>query len=247
MARLLEGRRALVTGGSRGIGAAIVRRLVAEGAAVVFTYSSSSERAKEITTEISSRGGTATAVRADADDPNQVASAVSLAVDELGGLDLLVNNAGIFITGDVESMSLADFDRIVNINVKAVFAAIQQAVPHLSTGGRIINIGSVNAERSPHAGLSLYSMSKAAVAGLTRGLSRELGAQGITINTVQPGPVDTDMNPSDGVMASLALPNIAIGRYGHPRDVASLVAYIASAEAGYITGAAINIDGGTGV
>lgn len=247
MSRPLEGRRALVTGGSRGIGAAIVRRLAADGASVAFTYSSSPDPAKEVAAQVEANGGNAIALQADATDALQVADSVTAAVTRLGGLDILVNNAGVFIPGDVEWLTLKDFDRLTSVNVKAVFVAIKQALPHLAAGSRIITIGSINAERSPVSGLGLYSMSKAAVAGLTRGLARELGTRGITINTIQPGPVDTDMNPSDGELADRAVPMIATGHYGKPGDIASLVSYLASGDAGYITGAAINIDGGYGV
>lgn len=244
MTQPLKGRRAFVTGGSRGIGAGIVRRLVADGADVVFTFSSSPAPAADIVAEIEQAGGRAKAVQADVSDAAQVNSAVNEAVEYLGGLDILVNNAGIASFGDVDTASLEDFDEIVAVNVRAVFTAIKAASPHLQEGGRIITISSIAADRSLTPNGSLYSMSKAAVSGLTRGLARELGPRGITINNVQPGPIDTDMNPSDGQLAEVLQPNIAVGRYGQPADVASLVSYLASGEAWYITGAAINIDGG---
>ncbi|AMT69725.1 SDR family NAD(P)-dependent oxidoreductase [Mycobacteroides immunogenum] len=240
----LKGRRAFVTGGSRGIGAGIVRRLAEDGARVVFTYSSSPQPAADVVGDIEEDGGWARAVKADVSDPDQLAAAIGEAVEQLGGLDILVNNAGIASFGDVDTATLADFDEIVAVNVRAVFAAIKAASPHLKEGGRIVTIGSINGDRSPTANASLYSMSKAAVAGLTRGLARELGPRGITINNVQPGPVATDMNPEDGQLAEILRPNIAVGRYGQPRDVASLVSYLVSDEAWYITGTAINIDGG---
>jgi len=162
----------------------------------------------------------------------------------LGGLDILVNNAGVAQGAPIESFPLEDFDRMLDINVKAVFAAIQRAVPHLGTGGRIITIGSVNADRVPTPGFSVYALTKAAVAGLTRGLVRELGPRGITINTIQPGPVATDMNPDTGDFADELRPLIATGQYGQPRDIASAVAYLASPESGFITGVTWNIDGG---
>ncbi|MGR6977503.1 SDR family NAD(P)-dependent oxidoreductase [Mycobacteroides abscessus] len=243
----LDGRRALVTGGSRGIGAAIVRRLASDGASVAFTYSSSPDEARSVKADVNGAGGAAVAIRADATNPDQVAGAVSKTVAELGGVDILVNNAGVFLSGDIESQSLEDFDRIVDINVKAIFVAIQHALPHMGSGGRIITIGSINGDRSPIPGLSLYSMSKAAVGGLTRGLARDLGPRGITINTIQPGPINTDMNPSDGELAEGAKPMIALGHYGQTTDIASLVSYLSSAEAGFVTGAAVNIDGGYGI
>ncbi|WP_078282565.1 SDR family NAD(P)-dependent oxidoreductase [Mycobacteroides franklinii] len=240
----LKGRRAFVTGGSRGIGAGIVRRLAEDGARVVFTFSSSPQQAAEVVDDIKEDGGWALAIKADVSDADQLAAAVGEAAEQLGGLDILVNNAGIASFGDIDTATLVDFDEIVAVNVRAVFAAIKAASPHLKDGGRIITIGSINGDRSPTTSASLYSMSKAAVAGLTRGLARELGPRGITINTVQPGPVATDMNPEDGALAEILRPNIAVGRYGQPRDIASLVSYLVSDEAWYITGTSINIDGG---
>ncbi|EIV30951.1 3-ketoacyl-(Acyl-carrier-protein) reductase [Mycobacteroides abscessus 3A-0122-S] len=233
-----------MTGGSRGIGAGIVRRLAEDGARVVFTYSSSVQQAADVVDDINEDGGWARAVKADVADPDQLGAAIGQAAEELGGLDILVNNAGILSIGDVDTATLADFDEIVAVNVRAVFAGIKAASPHLTEGGRIVTIGSINGDSSPTANLSLYSMTKAAVAGLTRGLAREFGPRGITINNVQPGPIGTDMNPEDGQLADILRPNIAVGRYGQPRDIASLVSYLVSDEAWYITGTAINIDGG---
>jgi 3-oxoacyl-[acyl-carrier protein] reductase len=238
------GRRALVTGGSRGIGAEIVRRLAADGAAVAFTYGSSAAEADKLAAEIAADGGTSVAIQADSGDPEQVARAIDETVAQLGGLDILVNNAGVAYIGDVESLTMEQFDRLVAINVKGVFAAIQRALPHLGTIGRIINIGSINADRVPGPGLSIYAMSKAAVAGLTRGLARELGARGITVNNIQPGPVATDMNPEVGEFADSLREVMALGRYGQPRDIASVVSYLAGPEAAYVTGANWNVDGG---
>ncbi|SIN00508.1 oxidoreductase yjgI [Mycobacteroides abscessus subsp. abscessus] len=243
----LKSRRAFVTGGSRGIGAGIVRRLAEDGARVVFTYSSSVQQAADVVDDINEDGGWARAVKADVADPDQLGAAIGQAAEELGGLDILVNNAGILSIGDVDTATLADFDEIVAVNVRAVFAGIKAASPHLTEGGRIVTIGSINGDSSPTANLSLYSMTKAAVAGLTRGLAREFGPRGITINNVQPGPIGTDMNPEDGQLADILRPNIAVGRYGQPRDIASLVSYLVSDEAWYITGTAINIDGGFSV
>jgi 3-oxoacyl-[acyl-carrier protein] reductase len=240
----LEGRRALVTGASRGIGAEIVRRLAADGAAVAFTYGRSSAEADALVAEVTKGGGTAVAIQADSADPAAVAKSVDDAVAQLGGLDILVNNAGVAVLGDVESLSLEDFDRQLSINVRAVFVASQRAIPHLGAGGRIINIGSINAERVPGPGLAAYAMTKAAVAGLTRGLARDLGPKGITVNNVQPGPVDTDMNPDDGEFADFAKTIMATGAYGHPRDIAGVVSYLAGPDTGYITGANWNVDGG---
>ena len=244
MTAVLAGRRALVTGGSRGIGAEIVRRLAADGAALAFTYGSSAAEADKLAAEIAADGGTSVAIQADSGDPEQVARAIDETVAQLGGLDILVNNAGVAYIGDVESLTMEQFDRLVAINVKGVFAAVQRALPHLGTTGRIINIGSINADRVPGPGLSIYAMSKAAVAGLTRGLARDLGPRGITVNNIQPGPVATDMNPEVGEFADSLREVMALGRYGQPRDIASVVSYLAGPEASYVTGANWNVDGG---
>lgn len=241
---LLDGRRALVTGGSRGIGAEIVRRLAADGAAVAFTYGSSSAEAEKLAAEVAAGGGTAVAIKADSSDPDQVAKSVDETVAKLGGLDVLVNNAGVAYLGDIESFPLEQFDRLIAINVRGVFAAIQRAVPHLGEGGRVINIGSINADRVPGPGLSIYAMSKAAVAGLTRGLARDLGPRGITVNNIAPGPIATDMNPDTGEFADSLKQVMALGHYGHPRDIASAVSYLAGPESAFITGVNWNVDGG---
>jgi 3-oxoacyl-[acyl-carrier protein] reductase len=240
----LRGRRALVTGASRGIGAEIVRRLATDGAAVAFTYGTSGADAEKVVADVDANGGTAVAIQADSGDPEQVARAIDETVAKLGGLDILVNNAGVAYMGDVESFTMEQFDRLVAINVKGVFAAIQRALPYLGTNGRIINIGSINADRVPGPGLSIYAMSKAAVAGLTRGLARDLGPRGITVNNVQPGPVATEMNPEVGEFADSLREVMALGRYGQPRDIASVVSYLAGPEAAYVTGANWNVDGG---
>lgn len=240
----LSGKRALVTGGSRGIGAEIVRRLAADGASVAFTYNSSPEPAEALVAELDVTGAKVVAIQADSADAAAVGAAVDQTVAQLGGLDILVNNAGVAYIAPIEDFPLEEFDRLVNINVRGVFAAIQRAVPHLGDGGRIITIGSVNGDRSPVGGLSVYSLTKAAVAGLTRGLVRELGPRGITVNNIQPGPIATDMNPEEGELSDMVRPFIAVGHYGHTRDIASAVAYLASPEAGYITGISWNVDGG---
>lgn len=240
----LQGRRALVTGASRGIGAEIVRRLAADGAAVAFTYGRSTAEAEKLVAEVTGAGGTAVAIQADSADADQVAKSVDDAVAQLGGLDVLVNNAGVAVLRDIESFTLEEFDRQLAINVRAVFVASQRAVPHLGSDGRIINIGSINADRVPAPGLAGYAMTKAAVAGLTRGLARELGPRGITVNNVAPGPIATDMNPDEGEFAESAKELMAIGRYGQPSDVAGVVSYLAGPDTGYITGANWNVDGG---
>ncbi|MDF2829381.1 MAG: yjgI1 [Mycobacterium sp.] len=244
----LAGRRALVTGGSRGIGAAIVRRLAADGAAVAFTYSSSAERAESLAAEVSAGGRTVVAIKADSGDVSATRGAVEEAVAQLGGLDVLVNNAGVAHGAPIESFPVEEFDRLVSVNVRGVFVAIQAAVPHLSRGARVITIGSVNESRIPVAGLAVYAMTKAAVAGLTRGLARELGPRGVTVNNIAVGPTDTDMNPDDDrQVAEEARAQMPVGRYGRPEEIASAVAYLALPEASYVTGSSWYVDGGYAV
>ncbi|MDT5364552.1 MAG: 3-oxoacyl-[acyl-carrier protein] reductase [Mycobacterium sp.] len=207
-------------------------------------YGASAAEAEKLAAGINADGGTVIAIQADSADPEQVARSVDETVAKLGGLDVLVNNAGVAYITDIESFPMEQFDRLVAINVRGMFAAIKRAVQHLGDAGRIINIGSINAERVPGPGLSVYAMTKGAVAGLTRGLARELGPRGITVNNVQPGPIATDMNPAEGEFADAAKQVMALGRYGHPRDVAGVVSYLAGPEAAYITGANWNVDGG---
>ncbi|MDT7619773.1 MAG: 3-oxoacyl-[acyl-carrier protein] reductase [Pseudonocardiales bacterium] len=240
----LAGRRALVTGGSRGIGASIVRRLAAEGAAVAFTYREANGAASSLEREVISSGGLAWAVRADGEDPVALRTAISEAVERFGGLDVLVNNAGISHVAPMAEFPLAEYDRLLAVNVRAIFVAIQAALPHLGADGRIISIGSVLAERAPISGFSVYSLTKAAIAGLSRSLARELGPRGITVNTVQPGPVETDMNPASGQFADAMRALSAVGRYAQPHDIADVVAFLARAEARFVTGATWNVDGG---
>jgi 3-oxoacyl-[acyl-carrier protein] reductase len=246
MVRALADRVALVTGASRGIGAAIARRLAREGAAVAITYASGKQQADEVVRAIESAGGRAIALQADSGDAKAVQQAVAESVRRLGRLDVLVNNAGIAVMKPLDDFSLEEFDRMVAVNVRAVFAASQEAARHMGPGGRIVTIGSVNADRMPFAGGSVYAMTKAAVAGLTRGLARDLGPRGITVNDVQPGPVETDMNPATGAFAEALTAQIAIGRFGQADEIASLVAYLAGPEASYVTGASLTIDGGFG-
>jgi 3-oxoacyl-[acyl-carrier protein] reductase len=244
MAKQLSGKVAMVTGGSRGIGAAIAKRLAADGAAVAITYSSSSAKADEVVKAIVSAGGKAIAIKADSVDAAAVKSAIGETVKRLGGLDVLVNNAGIAVIAPLDQFSLEDFDRMVAVNVRAVFVAAQEAARHMKEGGRIITIGSTNAERMPFAGGGPYAMTKAAVAGLTKGLARDLGPRGITVNNVQPGPVDTEMNPADGPFAETMKGLMALPRYGHADEIAGMVSYLAGPEAAYVTGASLLIDGG---
>ncbi|MGW6740701.1 3-oxoacyl-ACP reductase family protein [Streptomyces sp. NPDC055025] len=240
----LEGRVAFVTGGSRGIGAAVVRRLAQDGARVAFTYVKEKTAAEALVEDITASGGSALAIQADSADVSSVQAAVRAAASELGGLHILVNNAGVAVVGEVETFPLDDFDRMVAVNVRGVFAAVQAAVPLLSEGGRIITVGSINAERVPVAGISVYAMTKAAVAGLSRGLARELSGRGITVNTVQAGPTDTDMNPDGTEFASFSKSLMANPSYGKPHDIASVIAYLAGPESGFVTGALWNVDGG---
>jgi 3-oxoacyl-[acyl-carrier protein] reductase len=244
MSQTLAGKVALVTGGSRGIGAAIAKRLGREGAAVALTYSRSPQKADEVVRAIEADGGRGLAIEADGAVADAVRSAVTQTVRAFGRLDVLVNNAGIITIKQLDQMSLDDFDRMVAVNVRAVFVATQEAARQMSAGGRVITIGSVNADRMPFMGGSVYAMTKAAVAGLTRGLARDLGPRGITVNVVQPGPVDTDMNPADGEFAAALKGLMALGRYAKGDEIAAMVAYLAGPEAGFVTGASLTIDGG---
>lgn len=245
MSTSLKNKRALVTGGSRGIGAAIVRRLAREGADVVFTYHGSAEKAEAVAREARAFGPRALAIQANSAVAEEVATSVNRTVTELGGIDILVNNAGVLALGPIDTFSLADFDRTVAVNVRAVFVATQAAVKHMTPGSRIINIGSCNAERMPFGGGGVYAMSKSALQGLVQGLARDLGPRGITINNVQPGPVDTDMNPASGDFAATLIKQfLAVPRYGTADEIAAMVAYLAGPEAGYVTGASLTIDGG---
>ena len=240
----LTGKAALVTGASRGIGAAIAQRLARDGAAVAITYQSSKDKAQAVVREIEAAGGRAIAIAADSADADAVRGAVVETVRALGRIDVLVNNAGIASMAPLAEFALDEFDRMLAINVRAVFVAAQEASRHMVEGGRIITIGSVNADRMPFPGGHVYAMTKAAVAGLTRGLARDLGPRGITVNVVQPGPVDTDMNPATGPFADMLKTMLAIPRYGRAEEIAAMVAYLAGPEAGLVTGACLTIDGG---
>jgi 3-oxoacyl-[acyl-carrier protein] reductase len=240
----LQGKVAFIQGGSRGIGAAIAKRLAREGAAVAFTYVSSAGKADALVDEITAAGGKALAIKADSADAAALQQAIRQAVNSFGNLDILVNNAGVFTLGSTEELALEDLDRTLAVNVRSVFVASQEAARHMNDGGRIINIGSTNAERMPFAGGAVYAMSKSALVGLTKGMARDLGPRGITVNNVQPGPVDTDMNPADSDFAEQLKGMMAISRYGKDEEIASFVAYLVGPEAGYITGASLSIDGG---
>jgi len=240
----LAGKAALVTGGGKGIGAAIARRLAAEGARVAITYHASAKPAAALVDEIVATGGEAIALAADLAAPDAVRQAVGETLRRFGRLDILVNNAGMGVAASIEDVAMADFEACVAVNFTAVFVATQEAARHMTAGGRIITIGSVNGDRIPFQGGAVYAATKAAVAGLARGAARDLGPRGITVNVVQPGPTDTDMNPADGPWADAGRAATALGRYGEPADVASLVAFLASDEARFITGASLNVDGG---
>lgn len=237
---------ALVTGGSRGIGAAIVRRLAAEGADVAFTYVNSDEKAKALEAELIKGGVRALAVKADSADAAAITNAVNHAVTTLGGLDILVNNAGVSAGNAIAGGANADeaHDRQYAVNVKGVVAAVNAAVKHLPQGGRIISIGSVLGQRVGFPGITEYSATKFAVAGYTRGWAWDFGAKGITVNNVQPGPIDTDMNPDNTEFANQMKAGLPLQRYGKAEEVAAAVAFLASPEASYITGSTINVDGG---
>ena len=244
MTHRLENKRALVTGGSRGIGAAIVKRLALEGAHVALTYVSRPEQADETVKAAEALGVQSMAIQADSGNADAVIAAVEQTVRELGGIDILVNNAGIAVVRLIDDFRLDDLDRTLAVNVRGVFVAIQAAVKHMKEGGRIINIGSCNADRVPFPGGAVYAMSKAALVGLVKGLARDLAPRGITINNVQPGPVDTDLNPATTDFAKMSIQFMALPRYAAAEEIASLVAYLAGPESTYVTGASLAIDGG---
>lgn len=241
----LQGRVALVTGGSRGIGAAIVRRLARDGADVAFSYAASEQRARQIAGEVEALGRRPLPVRADQADPAAVAALVKTVHETFGRLDILVNSAGVFVTGAVgdSAVDLAAIERQFDINVKGVAAAVRAAAPLLAEGGRIVSIGTTGADRIPFGGAADYVASKAAVAAYSRGWARDLGSRNITVNVVQPGAIDTEMNPADGAFADTLKNMTALGRYGRPDDIAAAVAFLAGPDAGYITGATLNVDG----
>ena len=241
---ILKGKRALVTGASRGIGAAIAKALAAEGATVAITYERSEEKALEVVEQIVAGGGRAVALRADSSDPEQVRGSVGQAVSELGGLDILVNNAAIGWQGSFEAMPLESIDALLNVNVRAVMLASQAAIGHFKEGGRIISIGSALGERVPFGGVTAYSATKSALRSFTAGLSRELAHQGITVNLVQPGSTDTDSNPASGPGADAQKSTIPTGRFNRPEDIAAAVVFLAGPNSEQITGTTLTVDGG---
>ena len=240
----LEGKVALVTGGSRGIGAGIAKRLAADGATVALTYASSRDQATQVVADIAAAGGTAFAIHADSAIEADVIGSVTETVTRFGGLDILVNNAGGGSSAMIDEMPMSDIDRILAVNVRAVIVAIRESLTHMGAGSRIINIGSINAERVPFPGISIYAASKGAVVGLTKGLTRELAPRGITINNVQPGPVNTDFNSADGPAAHLMLSAMALDRFGDVSEIGAFVSFLAGPDGGFITGASLSIDGG---
>ena len=240
----LDGKVALVTGGSRGIGAATALRLAEDGADVALTYQHNAARAAEVVEQIKHLGRRALAIQADSADAAAVSAAVRATVAEFGRLDVLVNNAGVGFVGAFTETAIEDVDRVLAVNVRGVFAATQAAAGVLADGGRVITIGSCVTDRVPGPGMALYATSKAAMVGLTKALARELGPRGITVNLVHPGPTDTDMNPADGPYAADQAAMTAFDRYGSPAEVAAAVAYLASPAGAYVTAATLSVDGG---
>jgi NAD(P)-dependent dehydrogenase (short-subunit alcohol dehydrogenase family) len=241
----LKDKVALVTGGSRGIGAAIAKRLAAEGATVAVTYSQSKAKAETLVTEITRAGGSALAIKADNREAGAVEAAVQTVAEKHGRIDILVNNAGVFDAGTVTEVTTDDFDRTIDVNVKAVFLATRAAAAHMPDGGRVISIGSNLAARVPWPGMSLYVLSKSALVGFTKAVARDLGPRGITVNVVHPGSTDTDMNPADGEHAGPQRGLMAIPRFNEASDVAGVVAWLAGPDGRSVTGAEFTIDGGT--
>jgi len=245
MSKNLEGKIALITGGSRGIGAAIAKRLAADGANVAITYTKGADAAASVVKGIERAGGRAIAIQADAADADATKAVVEQTVAAFGQLDVLVNNAGTAIPKSFEETTLEELDRLIDVNVRGTLVATQAALKHMKTGGRIIMIGSSVGERVMVPGLVPYSATKGAVKMFTQGLAREVGSRGITVNNVQPGPIDTDLNPAAGEWAVPQKAATALDRYGHVEEVAALVAFVAGPEASYITGANLTVDGGT--
>lgn len=244
MSSSLAGKRALVTGASRGLGKAIALSLARAGADVAITFEKSVEKAQAVADEIRALGRNGVAIQADSASPQAIRAAVASSVEQLGGLDILVNNAGIARGGPLEAMSDEDIDALINVNVRGVVIATQAALAYLPDGGRIINIGSCLANHVPLQGIAVYAMTKSALNSLSRGLARDLGPRGITVNLVHPGPTDSDMNPADGEGAETQRQLIALGHYGKAEDIADAVTFLASPAAKHITGTGIDVDGG---
>jgi 3-oxoacyl-[acyl-carrier protein] reductase len=245
MLKILEGKTALITGGSRGIGRAIAKRLAADGANIAITYTKGADAAASVVKEIERAGRKAIAIQADATDAGAVQAAVEKTVATFDRLDILVNNAGTVVPKKFEETTLEELDHLIDVNIRGTFVATQAALKHMRNGGRIIMIGSCVGERAMTPGLVPYSATKGAVKMFTQGLSREVGARGITVNNIQPGPIDTDLNPSAGDWSVPQKAATALDRYGTVDEVAALVAFVAGPEASYITGANLTVDGGT--
>jgi 3-oxoacyl-[acyl-carrier protein] reductase len=245
MSKKLAGKVAFVTGGSRGIGAAIAKRLAADGAKVAITYTKGAEAAAAVVADIERGGGKAIAVQADATDARAVNAAVDKTVSTFGGLDVLVNNAGTAIPKKFEDATMEELEQVINLNIRGMFIATHAALKHLKNSGRIIMIGSCVGERNATPGLAAYAATKGAVKMFSQSLAREVGDRAITVNNVEPGPIDTDLNPAAGDWATPQIANTALKRYGTADEVAALVAFVASPEAAYITGANLTVDGGT--
>lgn len=240
----LEGKRALVTGASRGIGAGIAKRLAAAGTDVAITYEKSADRAAEVVRDIEARGRKAVAIQADSADVNAIQRSVETAVAELGGLDILINNAGIMRVGDLKDMSIEDIEQLIKVNMRAPIVASKAVLPHLGQGGRIVTIGSYLAERVPWSVVSIYAATKSAMVAFTKGLARELGPQGVTVNLVHPGPIETDMNPETGFYGRRQLEMTSNGRFGKSEEIGDAIVFLVSEKARYITGTALTVDGG---
>jgi 3-oxoacyl-[acyl-carrier protein] reductase len=240
----LTPRSALVTGGSRGIGAAVARRLAADGLDVAFTYRSAKADAERVSAAVEAHGRRALAIAADSADRPALEAAVEQTAAAFGRIDVLVHNAGIFLTGDIGDVDLADLDQLLAVHAAAPVVATRAALRHMPAGGRVISIGSCLAERVPDAGMSLYAMSKSALIGFTKGIARDLGPRGITANVVHPGPIDTDMNPAHSEHADAQRQLLALGRFGQAEEVAAVVAFLAGEGGRFVTGASVLVDGG---
>lgn len=240
----LQGKKALVTGGSRGIGAAVVRCLAEKGADVAFTYQSSRETAAQLVAQVQTLGRKALAIQADSANPAAVGNSVDRAAAEFGGLDILVNNAGICRVGPLTEMSMEDIQQLLDVNLRAVIVATRHAIPHMRGGGRIINIGSNLAERVHMTGIAIYAATKSALVSLTRGWARDFGPKGIAVTLVNPGPTDTDMNPASSPLGESLRGDIPMGRYGKPAEVAEVIAFVAGPGGAHISGTCVAVDGG---